>query len=121
MVPDPDRHGDASNVVHESGAAKRADRRRVEADRLARGGGQSSDHGGVTGEIPRREVGEVAYRSERPVDCMPVEHESRLWLAREGDVPQRSGSVHRQDVAPVVDEGTRDLGIERVRCALADH
>jgi hypothetical protein len=83
LLPCLDSDGDASEVADQRRTAQRRRGRRIDPAALRRRGRQLGDAGGVTGQIRRDQVGEVAHRRERAIHPLAREHARWAWLAGE--------------------------------------
>ena len=97
FLPDPHIDGHPPEVVDERRAAHGADAGVVEPATLRRRRGQLRHASGVTGEVRRHQIGEVAHGGERAVERLALEQQWRLRLAGERLVPDRTVLVQRED------------------------
>jgi hypothetical protein len=118
LLPDPRVDGDASEVVHERRAAERKDAGFVHRAPPRRLGGQLRDARGVTRQIGRHQVGEVAHRGERAIERLPLEPQRRARLAGERLLPYRRLCVECEDPFGIVEQAAGHPRIERLAGAL---
>ena len=80
---------------------------------------QPGHAGRVAGQVRGDQVGEIAERSQRPVDRLAVEREPGIGLTGERLLPGRRLALEREDLGSAVCEAGCDLGVESVAGPLA--
>ena len=119
-IPDPSRHRDPPQVVHECGAPDRLALAARQAPVLRRLRDQPCHSGRVANQGRRHEIGKSAHRRERTIDRLPFQHQPRLRLGGKRLLPSGCLGIARQDLIRVVREAVRDLRVKCASRALAD-
>jgi hypothetical protein len=120
LLPDTRIDCDPSEVVDERRASKRHDAGFVDPATPRRRRGQLRHARGVTRQIRRHQIGEVAHRGEPAIERLALEPQPRMRLARERLLPHRRLALEREDPLGIAGETGGHLRVERMARPLAD-